>query len=613
MKPPPKLTVSEWADTYRKLSPEASAEPGQWRTSRAPFQRGIMDAYNLKGIHTLVVMKSAQVGATEIINNIVGYIISENPGPILLLQPTLDMADAWSKDRLAPMLRDTPKLQDTVKDPRSRDSGNTLKHKIFPGGHITMAGANSPASLASRPIRDVLCDEVDRYPVSAGTEGDPVNLARKRSTTFPTRKLILTSTPTVKGASRIEAAYEKSSQGRYFVPCPHCGEYQVLKWSNVQWEEAKPATENKSAVKAVPAYYVCDIHGCVIEEKSKSKMVAKGEWRFVVDEPLPGEDPVYVSGIHHRRGVIGFHINELYSSWRTWNDVKIEFLAEKDSPETLKTWVNTTLGETFEDEGATTDPHALYQRREDYTGVPNEVKVLTIGVDVQGDRLEYEIVGWGVGKENWSIKYGILLGDPDHAEVWAELTTVLKADYFNDDGFPLHISCGCIDSGYSTQNVYNYCKTRPIDRFYAIKGMDGEGRPIVNPRDVIGYPHKRQVIIVGVDTAKATMLGSLNQIEIGEGYSHFPMMYDEEFFNQLTAEKLVTKFIRGFPRREWVKTRARNEACDNRAYNYAALGLLNPDLTMPAQAAPQRRQPKSNHIANQRVSGRRQTGWMKKK
>jgi len=592
--------VSKWADKYRKLSAEASAEPGQWRTSRAPFQRGIMDAYNLKSIHTIVLMKSAQVGATEILNNVVGYIVDQNPGPVLLLQPTLDMADAWSKDRLAPMLRDTPKLLNTVKDPRSRDSGNTVKHKIFPGGHITMAGANSPASLASRPIRDVLCDEIDRYPVSAGTEGDPVNLARKRSTTFPTRKLMLTSTPTVKGASRIETAYGNSSQGRYFVPCPHCGEFQFLKWSNVQWSDDKAA------------YYVCDTHGCVIEESDKIKMVALGEWRFIAVEPLPGEDPIYESGIHHRDGVIGFHINELYSSWRRWEEIKVDFLIDKNNPETLKTWVNTTLGETFEDEGATTDPHALYQRREDYKGVPLEVKVLTIGIDVQGDRLEYEVVGWGVGKENWSIKYGILLGDPNHTDVWEDLTTVLRADYFNDDDVPLKISCGCIDSGgHHTQVVYNYCATRPISRFYAIKGMAGEGRAIVNPRDVIGYPHKRKVIMVGVDTAKATMLGSLNQIDIGEGYSHFPMSYDEEYFNQLTAEKLVTKFIRGFPRREWVKTRARNEACDNRAYNYAALGLLNPDLDKSVVVVgEQKRKPASNKVANQRMGGRRQTGWM---
>ena len=601
--------MSTWADSFRKLSAEASAEPGQWRTSRAPFQKGIMDAYNVRSVHTIVVMKSAQVGATEILNNVVGYIVDQNPGPVLLLQPTLDMAHAWSKDRLAPMLRDTPVLLGKVNDPRTRDSGNTLLHKTFPGGHITMAGANSPASLASRPIRDVLCDEVDRYPVSAGTEGDPVNLARKRSTTFPTRKLMLTSTPTVTGASRIATAYEESSQGRFFVPCPHCKESQILKWSNVQW------TDDKAA------FYTCDVHGCVIEEKDKLMMVAQGEWRHVVGyEDKEEQKPIYKAGVHTKGGIIGFHINELYSSWRTWQDIADEFLLAKKNPETLKTWVNTTLGETWEDEGATADPHAIYARREDYTSIPAEVKVLTIAVDVQGDRLEYEIVGWGAGFENWGIHYEILLGDPNHHEVWDALTKVLQSTYYNENELPLKISCGCIDSGgHHTQVVYNYCSTRPIHRFYAIKGMAGEGRAIVNPRDAIGYPHKRKVIIVGVDTAKATLLGSLQQIEFGEGYSHFPMKYDEEYFFQLTAEKLVTKFVKGFPRREWEKTRARNEAIDIRAYNYAALGILNPDLELEVVTAIQPKKqtstvpnavPASNTFINRT---RRSSSWVKRR
>lgn len=545
-----------------------------------------MDAYNDSDVNTIVAMCSAQVGKTEIINNIVGYIIDQNPGPVLLLQPTLEMAETWSKDRLAPMLRDTPVLHGKVKDPRTRDSGNTLLHKSFPGGQITMAGANSPASLASRPIRDVLCDEVDRYPVSAGTEGDPVNLAKKRSTTFHHRKLILTSTPTIKGASRIEMAYDESFKGKYHVPCPHCNEFQYLKWENVKWDDKMEAA------------YVCDICGALIEESQKAKMIAEGEWRF------EGEF----------NGVVGFHINELYSSWRRWQEIVDDFLIAKKNTETLKTWVNTTLGETWEDSGEKTDPHTLYARREEYE-LPVEVKVLTIGVDVQGDRLEYEIVGWGVGKESWGIKYGILMGDPDHKEVWADLTSVLKKDYINDDEVPLKISSGCIDSGgHHTQIVYDYCKTRPISRFYAIKGKEGESRPIVNPRDVIGYPHKRNVIIVGVDTVKATLMGSLSQIEIGEGYSHFPDKYDEEYFNQLTAEKLITKFVKGFPRKEWVKTRARNEGLDCRVYNYAALGLLQPDLDAPVKTkSTPRRKVTSDNVAHQRVAGkRRQTGWMRK-
>lgn len=515
-----------------------------------------MDAYNDSEVDEIIVMSSAQVGKTEIINNIVGYVIDQNPGPMLLLQPTLEMAQTWSKDRLAPMLRDTPALHGKIKDPRTRSSGNTMLHKSYMGGHITMAGANSPASLASRPIRDVLCDEVDRYPVSAGTEGDPVNLARKRTTTFPNSKVILTSTPTVKGASRIEMAYEESFKGQYHVPCPHCGEHQVLKWANVQWEDEKQA------------YYVCESNGCVIEEQAKIKMVLAGEWRF------EGEF----------KGKVGFHINELYSSWRTWQHVVNDFLSAKKNPETLKTWVNTSLGETWEDEGEVVNGEVVYNRREEYE-LPAEVNLLTAGIDVQDDRLEVEIVGWGAGKESWGIQYHIIHGDPDHKEVWDELTQILRADYLDEDGTPRHVHIACIDSGgHHTQLVYDYCKSRPIQRIYAIKGMAGEGRPIAVPRDIIGYPHRKKVIPIGVDTAKSSIFAALNQIEVGEGYCHFPMSYDLEYFKQLTAEKCVTKFHQGFPKRVWVKTRVRNEGLDCRVYSLAALYLADTNLDIRTQS-----------------------------
>jgi phage terminase large subunit GpA-like protein len=509
-----------------------------------------MDAYTDPEVGTLVFMKSSQVGATEIINNIIGYIIDLNPGPLLLIQPTIEMAQAWSKDRFAPMLRDTPALHGKVKDPRSRDSGNTMLHKSFPAGHITMAGANSPASLASRPIRDVLCDEVDRYPPSAGTEGDPISLAKKRTTTFFNSKLILTSTPTIKGASRIETAYESSNKGRYYVPCLHCDEYQFLKWSNVQWEEDKQA------------YYVCDCCGSVIEEKDKALMLQEGEWRFETEN----------------KKITGFHISELYSPWVKWNDVKDDFLQMKGNRETLKTFTNTSLGETWEETGEEIDESFLYTRREDYD-LPVEVNVLTAAVDVQEDRLEVEVIGWAAGKENWSVDYKIIQGDVMKRRVWDELTHYLKKDFPNDNGTPLKIAAAGIDSGYQTQIVYDYCKTRPIDRLYALKGKEGAGRPIANPRDIIGYPVRRKVIIVGADTAKTEIYASLRETEMGEGYSHFPDRYDMEYFNQLTAEKCVTKFQKGFPTRVWIKTRARNEALDLRVYNYAALTLLNPDLS----------------------------------
>ena len=274
-----------------------------------------MDSINDPGVHTVVVMSSAQVGKTEILNNIVGYHIHQDPAPILCVQPTVEMGKTWSKDRLAPMLRDTPALRGRVKDARSRDAGNTTQHKQFPGGHITIAGANSAAGLASRPIRVVLLDEVDRYPPSAGSEGDPVRLATKRTTTFWNRKILLTSTPTIKGLSRIELAFESSDKRRFWVPCPHCGEFQVLAWSGV---------------KFAPLGYQCA--GCqgLWTDTQRWWAVARGEWR------AEGES----------KGVAGFHLNELYSPWVTTAEMVESFLEAKKSPETLKTWVKTTLGET---------------------------------------------------------------------------------------------------------------------------------------------------------------------------------------------------------------------------------------------------------------------------
>ena len=319
--PPPSLTISEWADRYRYLSPEASAEPGKWSTARAPYQAGIMDAASDPETETIVLMTSAQIGKTAMIENVIGYYVTQDPSPILCLQPTLEMAATFSKDRLAPMLRDTPALRGLVKDARARDSGNTQLHKQFPGGHITMTGANSPANLASRPIRIVLCDEVDRYPESAGTEGDAVALATKRTATFWNRKMLVTSTPTIKNLSRIEQAFLGSDQRRYWVPCPDCGEHQLLKWANVKWDEGKTET----------AHYVCEHCGSCIDEQHKPAMLAAGEWRA---------DAVF-------RGIAGFHLNEIYSLWRRWSEMAADFLTAKHAgSEMLKAFVNTSLGET---------------------------------------------------------------------------------------------------------------------------------------------------------------------------------------------------------------------------------------------------------------------------
>jgi phage terminase large subunit GpA-like protein len=315
------------------------------------------------------------VGKTELINNVVGYHIHQDPAPMLVVQPTLEMAQTWSKDRLAPAVRDTPVLASRIKDPRSRDSGNTTLHKVFAGGHVTACGANSPSSLASRPCRLILCDEVDRYPPSAGTEGDPVSLAKKRSTTFWNRKIILVSTPTEKNHSRIEQAYQESDQRKYFVKCPECEEDQVLRWANVHWEKDKPGTAN----------YVCEHCGCFWDDAKRFRAIRYGKWKPTAD----GDGKT-----------AGFHLSGLYSPWTPLEDSVRDFLASKRDPMRLKTWVNTFLGETWEDQGEQVDEHDLINRSEDWgEELPDDVLLLTAGVDVQDDRLELEIVGWGVAKK----------------------------------------------------------------------------------------------------------------------------------------------------------------------------------------------------------------------
>lgn len=512
-----------------------------------------MDACADPAVKEVVFMSAAQLGKSECLNNTIGYYMDYDPCPILLMQPTLDLAMAYSKDRItAGLLRSTPALRDKVKDSKVKDSGNTHLHKIFPGGALSLVGANSPSSLASRPIRVVLCDEVDRYPPSAGEEGDPISLAKRRAATFWNRKIILVSTPTVKGASRIEAAYEESDKRRYIVSCHDCGGEHALAWSNVRWENENPRT----------AAYICPDCGSVWTDADRGRAVSKGKW--VAEKPF--------------NGVAGFHLNALYSPWLVLADAVEEFLAARRDPMRLKTFVNTFLGETWEDQGEGVDDYAVSQRKEDYEGIPEEVVLLTCGVDVQDDRLEVEIVGWGAGEESWQIDYHVIYGDPSSPALWAKLDEIVLATYEHPSGEPMIIRSTCVDSGgHHTRAVYNYAKTRAGHRVFAIKGVGGEGKPIVGrpSRNNIG---KVPLYSIGVDTAKELHYSRLRMDEAGPGYCHFPSKRDDEYFKQLTAEKQMVKYHKGYPSRVWVKTRTRNEALDVRIYAIAALAILNVNM-----------------------------------
>ena len=520
-----------------------------------------MDACSDPEIREVVVMAGAQLGKSEAILNIIGYHIENDPSPILVLQPTVEMAQSFSKDRVANgLIRSTPSLRDKVRDPRSRDSGNTTLHKIFPGGALTLTGANSAASLASRPIRLVLCDECDRYPTSAGSEGDPIQLARKRAATFWNRKIVMVSTPTNKGASRIEDAFEQSDQRHYHVPCKHCEQYQVLRWANVQWQDSDPET----------AQYCCEHCGSLWSDAERRWAIRNGQW------------------VAHAEftGVAGFAINGMYSPWTPLSDGVRDFLSVRKNPEQLRVWTNTYLGETFEDAGETIEPLFLTDRVEDYEIlVPEEVVLLTAGADVQNDRIEISIIGWTRDFESFVIGHEVVRGDPSTPQLWQQVDSVLFKRYETYDEREMTIRATAMDSGgHFTNSVYQYAKKNAGSNVFAIKGVGGEGKPIA------GRPSKNNIgrvnlFPVGVDTAKDLLFARLRIEEPGPGYIHFPKNLDDEYFKQLTAEKVVTRFHRGFKKRVFQKIRARNEALDCFVYAMAALAILNVDVNTLADRA----------------------------
>lgn len=555
--PPPKLTVMEWADQYRTLSAESSAEPGRWYTSRTPYMREPMEEITRPETETVILMSSTQVGKTELCSNVIGYFIHQDPSPILMIEPTLEIAEAYSKDRLAPMIRDTPVLRSLLPEARSRSSGSTMLHKTFTGGHLTLGGSNSPSSLASRPIRILICDEVDRYEPTV--EGHAVNLASKRTTNFWNRKKLFVSSPKFKNTSTIEAAFKASDQRYYHVPCWACQKLQKLQWAQVRFHDRNAAT----------AMYVCAHCGAGWNDAQRYEAIMDGQWI------AEGEF----------NGTAGFHLWEAYNPWVKLREIVASFLSayeqqEQGNNEPMKTFVNTSLGETWEEKGESVAPDPLMSRRENYAAdaLPYRVLYLTAGVDVQDDRIEFEVRGWRAEKRNqpeesWSVEVIILHGDPAKPEIWNDLDEITKREWTTEDGRRLRLGAVGIDSGgHFTNEVYKFCSARTGRRIYAIKGMSGT-RPIWPPKAGGSKKYKgHKVWIVGVDTAKDAIYSRLRITEVGPGYCHFPLIYDHEYFRQLTCEKVQTRFAKGHPIREWHKPPGvRNEALDRFAYALAAL------------------------------------------
>lgn len=563
-RPPPDFTISEWADAERKIPPEASAEPGQWRTSRAEYQREIMNAISNPLTERVVVMTAAQIGKTEILLNTIGYFIDQEPGPILCLNPTLEMGEAFSKDRLAPMIRDTPVLQGKIKDPRSRDSGNTLRHKKFIGGHITIAGANSPASLASRPIRILLCDEVDRYPVSAGTEGDPLTLAMKRTQNFWNRRVVWVSTPTLLGISRIEKAFNDSSREEWCVPCPTCGEYQPYAWEQITYEDLP---------EPIMTCVKCGAKHNEVEWKAGQE---RGKW---------------IAGNPEEKKSRGFHVNAFASAWVTWKSLIEQYIeAFRNGEEELKVWWNTVLGLPYENASGAIEVEALESHREKYPAeLPDDVLVLTCGVDTQDDRLECEVVGWGIGHESWGIEYRVFYGDPGLKEVWQALDDFLSKTWSYSNGDKLGLACTCIDSaGHFTDEVYKFCKPRARRSIFAIVGRGREGMPSVSKPSRNNRQHV-VLFTLGVTTIKGTLFSRLKTEERGAGFCHFPIDeknghrgYDAVYFKGLLSERMVVKRVKGRNTITWEPRSQgiRNEPLDTRVYATGALEIFNPNFEM---------------------------------
>lgn len=568
-----RITVSQWADKYRYLSPTASAEPGLWRTSRTPYLKEILDKLSAHDpTQEVVFMKGAQIGATEAANCWLGYLIDIAPCPILAVQPTDDTVKRNSKIRITPMIEATPRLREKVGEARSRDTSNTIFSKSFPGGVLVMTGANSAVGLRSMPVKSLLLDEVDGFVSDLDGEGSPIELAKARTRTFSSRKIFIISTPTVEGASAVEKEFLATDQRYFHVPCPHCGTMQYLKWSNVKWEEGSPEA----------AKYQCDHCDELIEERMKTSMLANGQW--VASAP---------ENVSLRR--VGYHINSLYSpvGWYSWADAAREWLDSQHDVNKLKVFVNTVLGETWKDKGEAPPWEMLYSRRETYRAgtVNKEVALLTAGVDIQKDRIELEVVGWASSKRSWSVDYRVLMGDTAAPEVWSQLADVVNEQFPREDGVMMPLMMMAVDSGYNTSHVYDFCRRFDASKVVAVKGQERQAVMVAHPKLVDTTQSGKKVgkiklWNIGVNLIKGELYGWLKQTVIDgdeepPGYCHFPQ-YADTYFRGLTAEQVeYRKNNRGFGAHIWVKKYDRNEPLDCRAYARAGAAIIGIDRLQP--------------------------------
>jgi len=565
LKPSPILTVSEWADRNRELSPLASSEPGQWRTSRTPYLKKIMDCLSVhSGYKKIIVEKGAQLGFTEAGNNWIGYIIDNCPAPTLMVLSTDETVRRNSKTRVDPMIQASPNLRTKVHEYKANSGENTITQKNFPGGILIMTGANSSSGLRSMPIKNLFLDEVDDYPIDVNEQGSPIELAEVRTNTFANRKVFIISTPTIKGCSAVDDEISETDKNKFSVPCPFCGAYHFLEFSNLRWNKGDYANVKMK----------CPNCGELIDEHYKTSMLAAGKWIPTDTEKINGD-------------TIGFIISSLYSpfGWFSWASAAREYDKAAEDPNKMKVFVNTVLGEPFEESGEAPAWHNLYNRRELYAqnSVNDNVVMLTCGVDIQKDRIELEVVGWCLDKSSYSIDYRVLLGNTTLPDVWHQLDDVLHETWTKDNGSEIAICKMAVDSGYNTTEVHDFCRQRP-GLAIPIKGQPSLGLPVSPPKQ-IDYSRNGKKIgrlkqwNVGVNKLKAELYSWLNIEPISDKenniiyppcYCHFPQ-YAQNYFEGLTAEQWIEK------RQLWVKKYERNEPLDCRIYARAASVVMGLD------------------------------------
>jgi phage terminase large subunit GpA-like protein len=554
LRPPPQHTPATWAESNIKI-PLGNAIPGPIRFDNAPYQIEPLDMFAHPDVERITLMWGAQTGKTQIINCAMGYYVAHDPSSQIMMQPSQGDLHTWLETKFNPMVENNDVLNNRIAKPRAREGVNNQQMKSYPGGFLMFAWAGSPRTMRGRSAPKIFCDEVDGYEYNA--EGHPVSLLWQRAATFgDQRKLLVTSTPTIKGSSFVESSYEDGDMRQYWIPCPHCKEHIVLKWAYVHWDKAPDGTHLPDTAR-----YECNECGNHITDTQKRTALRHGEWR--------GQRPF--------SGHASYHLSELYSAFRRWKDIARSFL-EKKATNDLQTFVNVSLAETWEEQGEAIDDVILASRREPMGKVPADAVLLTAGVDVQDNRLEITTTAWGRNEENWTLRHDTLYGDPSTPQLWSALDTRLFATFETEDGRRLPIKGTCVDSGgHFTNSVYAYCKKNASRRVFAIKGMGGEGRPISS------MPTKNNVakcplFPIGVDTVKRLLFARMQIGEPGAGYMHFSDSLDDEYFLQLTAEKLVTRYQKGFKRTVFQKIRARNEALDCMVYSYAAYVIIGVNL-----------------------------------